>query len=301
MKDLNTLAISLQIARKNTLKNFDKIALTRDATKLVARLFYNPDCISLVNLDDLIVDGQIPLKDLSRYMLTAAPSTLANYANKHHKVLLHHTDIINCFAIDHQQAVKDNEIDLIYNPEYALSHILLSGRIIKIYEIDHQKFADILHYNPKSSSPKIMTGSAIYEVAESRSALTNTSGVGPACPPVAELREVGALMFKKVLIPKDLEVKKGDLVWHHFGIGIDKYNGESQITAKQFDSPFFRLLDSKTSRLEIDFSDKKIFHRDILGKILAEQKNLKNKKRIISDPSISKIKLPTDSKIKFIH
>ncbi len=227
-------------------------------------------------------------------MLTAAPSTLANYANKHNKVLLHHTDIVNCFATDHLEAIKDNKIDQIYNPVYALSHILLSGKINKMYEIGSQKFADI------------RTG--LNHVINTREVGSDSSGVRDlvgydSYETGSDFSKSKDLLFRKVLIPKDLKVQKGELVWHHFGIVIDRYDyyNEDKILSNQFGSPYFRLMSSKISRSEIDFSDRKIFHRDILGKIIAEQKNLKNKKRIVSDPSISKIELPKDSKIKFIH
>lgn len=267
MIDQTVLAQNLNNSRKKVLTNFEQIYLDKEAVKLVARLFYNPDCISLVNLDNF-TDDLISLKDFSSSILTAAPTTLANYANKIGKLMLKRDDIITCFATDHIDAVLDNKIDQIYSPVYALSHTLLSGKISRIFEINHQKFAEIV------------TGSATYEVAV----------------------KVNQSIYKKVLIPSDLKVEKGDSVWHHFGIVIDKYEvGDHSIFDQQLSLANFSLLNLSSSDRIIDFSDKKIFHRDILGKIIKNQKDLKRKTKTVSDLAIAKIQLPTNSKIKFIH
>jgi len=188
-------------------------------------------------------------------MITAAPSTLANYANKHRGLHLVESDIIDCFANDHIKAVLNNKIDQFYRPEYALSHILLRGKVQKVYQLDAFKMADV-------NSDEII--------------------------------------FKKVLVPSDLKIIKGSEVWHHFGVVVDLYNDKSIFEQQQNDNDFQKLV-SKTDLKIIDFSDKKIFRRDITGRILDEQMNLKKKKKTVSDPSISKIELPKDNTIKFIH
>jgi hypothetical protein len=249
------LAKELNKSRVKVLVNFSKITLTKAAALLVARLFYNPDCISTVNLSDLIKTDEVKLSDLSSVMITAAPSTLANYANKHQKLHLTESDIIDCFANDHIKAVLDNKIDQYYRPEYALSHVLLRGKVQRVYQLEFFRMADI-------NSDQIL--------------------------------------FKKVLIPKELKVAKGNEVWHHFGVVIDIYN-DKRIFEHQLGDDNFQKLLSATDLKVIDFSDKKIFRRDSTGRILREQKNLKKKKKPVSDQSISKIELPKDDTIKFIH
>lgn len=260
MDKINQLVKSLSTARQNTLKNFNRITLNQKAAHLVVRLFYNPDCISLKNLDDLVNTNLVKLSDLSKVMLTAAPSTLAKYSNDHNKLLLGEDDIINCFANDHLQAVLKNKIDKIYQPEYALSHILLVGKIKKLYRIDNFKFADI------KSTIKLQ-----------------------------------AVEFKKVLVPTDLTVKAGQSVWHHFGIVICRFDRDDNILKRQLSDFDFNSLGSHIRTTVLDFSDKKIFRRNVTGRIIGEQKNLKRRKKIISDPAISKIKPPMDQDIKFIH
>lgn len=258
--DIHKLAKELNQSRAKVLANFAKIQLTRKAAILVARLFYNPDCISTVSLADLIQTDEIKLTDLSSVMITAAPSTIANYANAHDKLHLKESDVIDCFANDHIKAVLDNKIDQYYRPEYALSHILLRGKVARIYQLDKFKVADI------------------------ETAIKNDK-----------------IVFKKVLVPSELKVGKGSEVWHHFGVVIDVFDDQSGIYQKQISDDDFKKLESRIENQEIDFSNIKLFRRDIIGRILEEQNNLKKKKKTINDPSISKIKLPKDNSIKFIH
>lgn len=259
MQDLTELIRKISKTRQKSLKNFDKITLDADAAEIVVRLFYNPDCVSTTNLQELIVADQIPLKDLSEYILTAAPVTLANYANSHQLLKLTEQDLINCFALDHQDAVRDNRIEKLYSPEYALSHILLAGKITIIYTIDNKKFADVISQ-------------------------------------YKNLR----IKFKKVLIPENLLIDKNIKIWHHFGIVIAPQKPDDNL-AHQLEHPYLNTLLNSTDKLTVDFSDRKIFKRDIVGLILAEQNNLKRKKKIITDPAIKKIELQRSNKIKFIH
>jgi hypothetical protein len=256
---LETLAADLAKSRRKALKNFSKITLTKPAAFLVARLFYNPDCISTMNLKELINGDDVKLADLSIVMMTAAPSTLANYANKHRQLHLEEKDIIDCFACDHLKAVLGNKIDKIYQPEYALSHLLLEGQVLKLHNLFGYKFADI----------------------------DSTVNNHP-------------IIFKNVLVPAEISVTSGQRVWHHFGVVIKEFK-ENDIFAKQIHSPDFQELLSKSLIRQIDFSDKKIFRRDILGRIIEEQQNLKKKKKPVSDPAISNIEPVMNETIKFIH
>lgn len=259
MENLTALAKKLAESRHKSLKNFDRIILNKEAAEIVVRLFYNPDCISTASLKDLIKSDQILLKNLSEYILTAAPITLANYANSHKRLALTEQDLISCFALDHQDAVQTNRIEKLYSPEYALSHILLAGKVFRIYKINSKNFADIT---------------------------SNYKNV--------------KLLFRKVLIPENLKITKNARVWHHFGIVIALQNPDD-LPARQLDHPYINVLLNNTKKLIVDFSDQEIFKRDIVGLILAEQKNLKRKKKIITDPAIKKIEISKSDRIKFIH
>lgn len=132
----------LQKVRQKTFPNYHKITLDRSALRLIGYLFLNPDCQADIDLFSL--PGKVvKLSDLGQHIITAAPSTLAKYAQQKNLLHLTKSDILLCFALEHATDIHDNKIDIKNNPYYALAHLLNFSQVKKINFFSQQKFANL--------------------------------------------------------------------------------------------------------------------------------------------------------------
>ncbi len=132
----------LQKVRQNTFPHYHKITLDREALRLISYLFLNPDCRADIDLFSL--PGKIlKLSDIGQHIITAAPATLAKYAQQKNILHLTQADILQCFALDHATDIHNNNIATKNNPFYALAHLLNFSQVKKIYFFSQQKFADL--------------------------------------------------------------------------------------------------------------------------------------------------------------
>lgn len=122
--------------RRLSFPAFDKIQITGDGVRIIANLFLNPDCLVDINLEQYIDNEVVLLAELSRHIMTAAPATLALYAKDKDKLLLNRDDVIRCFALDHLDTIKNNQIIPLKGFEYALAHVLSVAVVNKIEDID---------------------------------------------------------------------------------------------------------------------------------------------------------------------
>lgn len=136
---VNTVDI-LQKIRQNTFSDYNKITLDRESLRLLSYLFLNPDCQSDIDLFSLPGEN-IRLFDLGQHIITAAPATLAKYAQQKKLLHLNKMDILQCFAVEHAVDIHNNKIDLKNNPYYALAHLLNYSRVKKIVFFSKKKFA----------------------------------------------------------------------------------------------------------------------------------------------------------------
>lgn len=132
----------LQKVRQSTFSNYHKITLDRQALQLLSYLFLNPDCQADVDLFSL-PGNNLKLSDLGQHIITAAPATLAKYAQQKNILHLTKMDILQCFAVEHATDIHSNKIDINNNPYYALAHLLNYSQIKKIDFFSQQKFATL--------------------------------------------------------------------------------------------------------------------------------------------------------------
>lgn len=218
--------------RRLSYKDFDNIELSSEAMQLVANLFLNPDCMTDINLESFVADKKVKLSDFAKHIITAAPSTLAKYATEHNKLFLKRDDIIECFTIDHLQALADNKMDKIKNPSYALAHVMSLATVKNIRK--HK-------------------GYILVDLKQNR------------------------IIYKNILVPTNVRIKLNDLVWHHFGVVIDKATTKDyQIFYDQQQQNYFWYLYNNVKKNLINFADIGRFKKDVIGGVIREDKRRKN-------------------------
>ena len=250
----------IEQARRLAFPDFDKISLGPKAVRVLANLFLNPDCQTDIDLSKFIKHKSIKLNQISPHIITAAPSTIAQYAKDHNKKRINQNDILKCFAIDHAQAIKDNCIDVSFSPCYSLSHILNVGRIIKIKQVHPVR--------GRFSSKTV-------RVSE-----RNSASNGVQEKKIVDLEKKvkdQVIIFKNILVPFDLKVFKNQQVFYHFGVVValahtPKLIGlANEIKKQQKKEHFIYKMNQrakKRRKLIIDAQDKTIFHEDLMEKII---------------------------------
>lgn len=141
MDTFSQLIKTVEKARRLAFLKFDQITLDPEAVQILANLFLNPDCKSNIDLSKFISSEPVKLNQLSPHIITAAPSTLAKYAQDHHKLNITGSDILRCFALDHVKNIQDDKIRS--SSSQKLSHLLNVGRVIKSKKIGRKKIVDL--------------------------------------------------------------------------------------------------------------------------------------------------------------
>ncbi|MFH1668171.1 MAG: hypothetical protein ABH884_04095 [Candidatus Komeilibacteria bacterium] len=87
------------------------------------------------------------------------------------------------------------------------------------------------------------------------------------------------IVYKNVLVPSNLKVQTGQLVWHHFGVVIDEAQTQDyQQHYHQLDECYYWQMYNNVKKQTINFADQERFHKDIVHGILKEdQKRTKGK------------------------
>lgn len=114
------------------------------------------------------------------------------------------------------------------------------------------------------------------------------------------------ISYKNVLVPNNLKVEQGQLVWHHFGVVIDQtLTQDYQQHYDQLDENYYWQMYNNVKGQIINFADQERFHKDIVSGILKEDK--KRTKKIYQNTASNKsIKQAADNnmgkqKIKFTN
>ena len=224
----------LQQVRLATFPKYQDITLSRGALQLVANLFLNPDCQSDIDLIS-IKGGKVRLYELGQHIITAAPSTLARYAEVHNLLHLTENDILKCFALDHATDIVNNKIDFKKNPHYALAHLLNLSQVEKKYIVRGRELCDL-----KTST---VWGQEIYQKV---------------------------LVPKNLKVSKDEFVYHhfGVIVAKALNEKIAK-----EIVKNKNKNVFIKSWSRATVKKDIilDFSDQKLFTQDVLDNILHPQ------------------------------
>jgi len=134
---------NLEIARRLSFPGFDNITLTSEAVKVLINLFLHPGCKSDINLMTFLTGQPVYLSDISPHIITAFPSQVALYAQEHQTTIITDSLLLECFAIDHADAVEENQASLLFNPSYSLAHVLTIGRVRDVRQVELRQLADI--------------------------------------------------------------------------------------------------------------------------------------------------------------
>ncbi|MEK7583632.1 MAG: hypothetical protein AAB490_00160 [Patescibacteria group bacterium] len=137
----------LQKVRRETFRQYDDVTLDRGALTIFARLFVNPDCRSDIDFFSIDKDAE-KLSELGEHIITAAPSTVAQYAERHELQHVTQNDLLRCFALDHANDVMHNHVADEKNPLYAFAHILHLSRVSALREIEAHTVADVRTKTP---------------------------------------------------------------------------------------------------------------------------------------------------------
>ena len=132
---------NIEKARRLAFPEFDQITLEPRAVQILANLFLNPDCKSNIDLSKFISPEPVKLNQLSPHIITAAPSTLAKYAQDHQQLNITENDILRCFALDHVKTVQVDKIR--FSSSQKLSHLLNIGQVVKSKKIGRKKIVDL--------------------------------------------------------------------------------------------------------------------------------------------------------------
>ena len=247
---------NVEKVRRLAFPEFDQIILEPKAIQVLANLFLNPDCRSDIDLAKFIGPKPVKLSQISPHIITAAPSTLAKYAQDHQQLNITEQDILKCFALDHAEAIQANQLDIKFSPTYGLSHLLNISQVVKIKEIQRKKFVDL---EKKFNNQKIF--------------------------------------FKNILVPNNLEILKGQKVFHHFGVVVTIVDTPSltkianQIKKQQKENCFIYKKNQVTSLKKsiVDSKDKILFHENLMEKILVGCKRTRSPRLNLKNLSQGKI------------
>jgi len=232
MSSFSPLIITkLQEVRRKTFSSYDEITLDQSALKIFARLFVNPDCQTDLDLFSL-TEPQVKLSFLGDHIITAGPSTIAQFAERRKLKKLTAAELLTCFALDHAHDVHDNHVAEDKNAMYALAHILLPSSVTALKTINASMTATL--------ESKTSWGMILFQ-------------------------HVVVPRDMHVLVGEQVYHHFGVIVAH---AGNDKLG--KVLAAQQHHLEFLQQhnRDAANRNITIDFADERIFRKDVLGLIL---------------------------------
>jgi len=152
--------------------------------------------------------------------------------------------------------------------------------IIKCFGLDHvdSVLANKVHEtdNPQIALAHILTAGRIKKIKNNLVDLE------------IKLSEAKTVELKNVLKPRDLAVKLGQQVFQHYGVIIDQADDLApEIKLGQKEKDYFQKMLGQNKNKTIDFSDKSVFKKDLIGGIIREEKSLAHKKEFKTNKKIS--------------
>jgi len=132
----------LQAKRRETFQKYDEITLDQKAVSVFRNLFINPDCQADIDFATL-TEPEVNLAMLGDHIITAGPSTVAQYANRHDLIHITDADLLRCFALDHASDVHHNHVADKTNAVYAYAHILHVSRVISVADTEGYRTAEL--------------------------------------------------------------------------------------------------------------------------------------------------------------
>ncbi|XOU94706.1 MAG: hypothetical protein ACNFW9_01430 [Candidatus Kerfeldbacteria bacterium] len=255
---------NLEKSRRLAFDNFDNIILEPKAVEVLVNLFIHPGCKSDINLAKFLTGLPVPLKDISSHIITAFPSQVATYAKASNKTIITGVDLLECFALDHADAVEENYKALGFNPSYALAHILTIGRTSNLRSVEGRKLVDM-------------------EVMVCGNSIKFSNILAPLYLNVLD-DQVAFHHFGVVVAVTDSKVSK---IFARKLQTLQDNKNFLQKTVKQILGKEFK---------SIDYSKESFFKVDMTGKILDQSKQDMDFFKLWQDEDLRNIKIPKELK-----
>lgn len=134
---------NLEKSRRLSFPDFENIILEPEAVKILVHLFIHPGCKSDINLATFVTGKSVLLSALSPHIITAFPSQVASFAKRKGISTVSAADLLECFALDHADAVEENVEAVGMSPSYALAHVLTVGTVTESKHIDQRQLVDL--------------------------------------------------------------------------------------------------------------------------------------------------------------
>lgn len=134
---------NLEKSRRLSFPDFENITLEPEAVKILVHLFIHPGCKSDINLATFVTGKSVLLSALSSHIITAFPSQVASFAKRKGITTVSAADLLECFALDHADAVEENVEALSMSPSYALAHVLTVGTVTDSKQIDQRQLVEL--------------------------------------------------------------------------------------------------------------------------------------------------------------
>lgn len=265
---MNTKIIeNLEAARRLSNPDFEHIVLESAAVKVLINLFLHPGCKSDVNLVKFLTGKSIKLSELSPHIITAFPSQVSKYAQRKGILKITEVELLECFAIDHADAVEENQHSLLFEPSYSLAHVLTVGKVTNLVHFENRQLVELV---VKSCGSDIKFSHVLIPSDVSVSLNTvvfHHFGVVVASANSKELK----------LLAKKLQREQ------HKKIFLQKT--VKQVIGKSIKS--------------IDYAKESFFKVDMTGQLLKESKKDYDFFRLWQEDDLDKIKLPAADKVMF--
>ncbi len=134
---------NLEKARRLTFDNFETIVLEPEAVEILVHLFIHPGCKSDINLATFVTGKSVLLSEISPHIITAFPSQVATFAKRKSVTRITGADLLECFALDHTDAVEENQHALEMEPSYALAHVLTVATVLTVKKVEQRQLANL--------------------------------------------------------------------------------------------------------------------------------------------------------------
>ncbi len=258
---------NLEKARRLAFSDFERIVLEPSAVKVLINLFLHPGCKSDINLVSFLKNKSVKLSEISPHIITAFPSQLASFAARKGIAIISQAELLECFAVDHADAVEENQAALLMNPSYALAHVLTIGVVAKVRKTEHRQLVDL----QVKACGKIVKFSHVLVPAD----ITVRAG------------QTVFHHFGVVVASADTKVLK-----------LLSRRLQREQNKKMFMQKIVRQVLGKNIE-DIDYAKESFFKVDMTGQIISESKKDIDFFRLWQEEDLKKIKIPKTEKVMF--
>jgi len=142
-KQQRNIIINLEKARRLAHPDFETIVLEPEAVRILVHLFIHPGCKSDINLATFATGVPVPLSAISPHIITAFPSQVASFAQRTGITEISAAHLLECFALDHADAVEENAELIGMPPAYALAHVLTTGTVTHAQRVGQRQLVEL--------------------------------------------------------------------------------------------------------------------------------------------------------------